>query len=309
MYGAVDLGGRSGKVYAWSKDRRSKRDTEAVYTLQTHDDISKLMFRLRHDNFTQVSLISCGFYNTTYQVRFELSSNGQQRIKTNTTLLEPIVAKDYMATLKKPGKFENFSGDDKIKSTYVNFLHAFGTNLAGGVYWNRGGNQYGATSTIALLNRSPRMRAMFSRALNSTNFPEFQDQLQSSFRNITISARYGSRDDDFGNPGFGFSEKISNTTTEAFVSFAQNQFVYHPRDLMIAYGLSIIATAACVGLGIHSMLKTKASFPNNFSTIFRFVKSSQVDHDWEKDVRDGADPLPKNIGEIELRYGKRAMEV
>ena len=96
-------------------------------------------------------------------------------------------------------------------------------------------------------------------------------------------------------------------TTNAVSSFYESQFVYEPRTLFIAYGLSTMFSLACVLMGVHALLHNGASYTKNFSTIVRVTRDPILSRlvEGEGDLQ-GAEPVPRHIRYAEVRLGRSA---
>ena len=90
--------------------------------------------------------------------------------------------------------------------------------------------------------------------------------------------------------------------TNVTVIITQNLYTYQPFDLLLAYGLAILAAALCVAIGSLAILANGASYSSDFSTVLRTTRNSQLNSFVSNDETDGIDPLPNHIAETELGY-------
>ncbi|KAK4628093.1 uncharacterized protein CLAFUR5_11789 [Fulvia fulva] len=123
-----------------------------------------------------------------------------------------------------------------------------------------------------------------------------KDAMERLFINITISLMS--------------SPELQYNTSSAFyppptqVKFEMRNdiYAYSPQKLALAYGVAIGASAMIVGLGLASVIVRKASFSNNFSTIFRLSRGASTDTDFDDDDLDGRVPLPERIRQAKVSF-------
>lgn len=256
-------------------------------------DISKTYVRIRHSS-TNFTLYSCDLYNATYSTQFNLYTTGQQDIISKTKLLNPIAIKDYMSVLRPNG---THLSPENIIRTYIAISTTVNGQI-GGALWTQH-DQPAEASLTSIPVHSTSLKVTFNLTGLNNVIPLYEEV----FRNLTISARYGLLETNFGFSKVDNFERCRlNSTVNATLSVLQNQFVYHPRDLIISYGIGIFVTAVCICLGGYAMLKSGGSFSSNFSTVFRYVQNAQFDLDRDGIVGGNADPLPKDIGRLNLTY-------
>jgi len=267
--------------------------TTSPHTDLVSSDVSKTFVRLRHSasNFT---LYSCNLYNATYVMQFNLYTNGHQDITARTELLNPIAIRDYISLLRPDSVAHS---PDNIIRTYIS-ISTLVNGVLSGALWSQH-NRAPEHSLMSILVYSESLKVTFNLTELNNVIPFYEEV----FRNITISARYGLHASNFGFPSqHNFDKHRLNSTVNATLSVIQNQFVYQPRDLMLAYGVGILATAVCVCLGGFAILKSGGSFSYKFSTIFRFLQNVQFSLHQEETIKGNADPLPRNIERLSLSY-------
>ncbi len=76
-------------------------------------------------------------------------------------------------------------------------------------------------------------------------------------------------------------------------------YVYKPRDLFLAYGLSLLCTLACSIIGVHALWINNASYQNIFSTFVRVTGDREL-HSLTDENDHGADPVPKALAEAKI---------
>ena len=71
-------------------------------------------------------------------------------------------------------------------------------------------------------------------------------------------------------------------------------YVYAKSDLLLAYGISILCTLICAGVGFYALFANDASYQNMFSTYLRATNDLDIrSHISPGDA--GCDPLPKAL--------------
>lgn len=88
---------------------------------------------------------------------------------------------------------------------------------------------------------------------------------------------------------------------QAFYNYIRN-------DLWLAYGIGLLATVICCGLGSSALINNTASNSNDFSTIVRTTRDTKLGASRYGLEATGRDPLPDPFGRIRLRYmGRHAI--
>ncbi len=93
--------------------------------------------------------------------------------------------------------------------------------------------------------------------------------------------------------------------TNVTVITTQNIYTYQPFDLLLAYGLGILAAALCVLIGTLAMIANGVSYSSDFSTVMRTTRNSELNSLVSGDEMDGIDPLPDHIADAEIGYRLR----
>lgn len=83
----------------------------------------------------------------------------------------------------------------------------------------------------------------------------------------------------------------------------ENVYVYSAWKLWLAYGIAIALAAASVGLALITIWVSKASFSDNFSTIFRVARGADVSVVIQTQDMTGEDPLPSYLSKARVRLG------
>lgn len=90
----------------------------------------------------------------------------------------------------------------------------------------------------------------------------------------------------------------------------QIAFSYEPRNLFIAYGLGVLASAIIVVIGLLCIKSASASYATTFSTILRTTRNPDIDTIVPAAETSGAEPLSKHLGDtrLVLRRQERKLE-
>jgi len=101
----------------------------------------------------------------------------------------------------------------------------------------------------------------------------------------------------------GNDNAITNATQHTF----ESQFVYEPRTLLVAYGISTLVALLCVAMGVYALRQNGVSYTNSFSTIVRVTRDPELDKliEDEGDLQ-GTDPVPPHIHNAVVKLGRRA---
>lgn len=85
-------------------------------------------------------------------------------------------------------------------------------------------------------------------------------------------------------------------------------YQYKPKDLWIAYGIAMLATAIAAVVGLHAVWIRGEGYSSRFSTIVRVAKNTGLDRLLDGQD-DGSDPLPEHIARarLQVKGGKRLM--
>ncbi len=79
-------------------------------------------------------------------------------------------------------------------------------------------------------------------------------------------------------------------------------YMYHPADLYIAYGIGLLCTLLCLGLGINAIIKNGSTFSNNFSSILRSTRNPELNTIIQVDEFSGSDPLPSHTAKSTIKH-------
>ncbi|KAH0847447.1 hypothetical protein FOPE_00619 [Fonsecaea pedrosoi] len=241
----------------------------------------------------EAQMMTCTLYNASYDTHFEVKSTGAQFVTASLKL------EAWMPALRS---MQGTPQDTRVRQqmNMQAVMESFVMMIGGPITYSR---------DISL----PTINSVYALGMNRALFPAQQGLDQTAltlrqarqnemlFQNITLSMRYGVVSGSTGN---------DQTTATALRQRFESQFVYDPRALLAAYGLSAFFALACVLLGVHALLHNGASYTSSFSTIVRVTRDpalSRLIAD-EGDLQ-GAEPVPKHIRRAEVRLGRSARSV
>jgi hypothetical protein len=263
-----------------------------VFQIDTFSkDHSRLYLRVRGEQNSS-ALISCDFYNASYTVDFDLRSNGQQSITADTSFVNWLNARNLVT--QPPRDFT--AGNTTLG--FLGLVSQFGGKMVGRRITAYDPTLFGTTSIGALVG-SPLMSAYAYNANTTFGLRTFADAVESLMQNLTIGSRYGAQEPCYV-AGLQCAEDfLSKATVNATLTSFRNQYSYAPKDLYVAYGLSIAWALLCVALGTYAMIRNGASYSNCFSTTVRMAGLS--DPSIEEVNRTGVDPLPTRLRKKEVQ--------
>jgi len=86
-------------------------------------------------------------------------------------------------------------------------------------------------------------------------------------------------------------ERLVNVTLWRY----HNAYKYDQQLLWITYGLSLAGATLAVAGGMIALILNRASYSDNFSTVFRVSQTAQLNVDMKDNDGLGQDPLPKYL--------------
>ncbi|KAF5584024.1 uncharacterized protein FSUBG_12938 [Fusarium subglutinans] len=232
--------------------------------------------------------IECALYNSSYAVNFTFD-NGQQNISYKSKRLNGVRSSD--ASLNEDNDSDRFNA----AVAYIALMDSLGKLLLG----NLGISHYGVMQpTQTQIMSSVLMDAKEMQVLGgvnaATDHPEAPDSV---IGNISMAnALQQLQNDTAASRG-----NITYLTT-------QIAFSYEPRNLFIAYGLGLLASAVIVIIGLLCIKSASASYAATFSTILRTTRNPDIDTIVPAAETSGAEPLSKQLGDTRLvlrRQGRR----
>ncbi|KAF5253985.1 hypothetical protein FANTH_1167 [Fusarium anthophilum] len=224
--------------------------------------------------------IECALYNSSYAVNFTFD-NGQQNISYKSKRLNGVRSSD--AGLNEDNDSDRF----KAAVAYIALMDSLGKLLLG----NLGISHYGVMQpTQTQIMSSVLMDAKEMQVLGGVNAatdrPEAPDSV---IGNISMANAL---------------EQLQNDTaaSRGNITYLTTQiaFSYEPRNLFIAYGLGLLASAVIVIIGLLCIKSASASYAATFSTILRTTRNPDIDTIVPTAETSGAEPLSKQLGDTRL---------
>jgi len=234
-------------------------------------------------------MITCALYNASYAAHFEVNSTGTQKVTASATFQNWMPAFSIV---------DGVAGDPLV-SRQMNMqavMEGFGMMTIGPITFGFDGSM-SITSVYALqLNQ-----AMYpaKEGMDQTSLTERQISLSEAlFRNMTLSMLFGVVNGQVGE---------NQISTLALSRYFEPEFVYQPRALLIAYGISAGLALICILMGVRALLQNGASYTSSFSTIVRVTRDPALSRlIADEDDLQGAEPVPKHISRVEVRLGRSA---
>ena len=105
-----------------------------------------------------------------------------------------------------------------------------------------------------------------------------------------------------------FYHRDQSQSTEITSFVRRNVYTYHPRSLLIAYGLAIAGAVFCLIVGSIAMLRHGLSYTSNFSTILRATRDPRLHRVGSAHDGSGAEPASREVKDTKLIYRSRTGE-
>ncbi|KAI1018643.1 hypothetical protein LB503_005539 [Fusarium chuoi] len=249
--------------------------------------------------------IECALYNSSYAVNFTFD-NGRQNITYKSKRLNGVTSTD--AGLNQDTGSSQFNA----AVAYIALMDSLGKLLLGSLgishYGVMRATQTQIMSSILMDAKEMQVLGGVNAATDRPTAPDsvignisMADALEQLFTNATISLFSNSKllqNDTAASRG-----NITYLTTQIAVS-------YEPRNLFIAYGLGVLASAIIVIIGLLCIKSASASYATTFSTILRTTRNPDIDTIVPAAETSGAEPLSKHLGDtrLVLRRQERKLE-
>lgn len=265
-------------------DPSSSNGLEQDYALDT---ISSDYARLFVYSYYCSAAFTCGLRNKTYSVSFNFQNN-TQRISVQT-------GKDMNGvssiSLHSISSDQAGTHDNNPIASYAALMESLGRIMIGNIQ-NEGKYDY---------EQAPDLTSIKDTSLNDvrkgSNAKALGTAIEQLFQNITISLLSNST----------YQQPIAVSTPVNVTSvLTKNVYVYHPYDLYLAYGLSILFTSICLGIGMAALFRNGQSHSNNFSAVLRVTRNPDLDRLLLETEMSGADPLREGLGRVVLRLPRRS---
>ncbi|EWZ89434.1 hypothetical protein NW765_015437 [Fusarium oxysporum] len=247
--------------------------------------------------------IECSLYNSSYAVNFTFD-NGRQNITYRSKRLKGVTSID--AGLNQDTGSSQFNA----AVAYIALMDSLGKLLLGSLGISHYGvmrpTQTQIMSSVLMDAKEMQVLGGVNAATDRSEAPEsvignisMADALEQLFTNATISL-------------FSNSKLLQNDTTASHgnITYLTTQiaFSYEPRNLFIAYGMGVLASAINVIVGLLCIKSASASYATTFSTILRTTRNPDIDTIVPAAETSGAEPLSKHLGDTRLvlrRQGRR----
>ncbi|EXL45915.1 hypothetical protein FOCG_11911 [Fusarium oxysporum f. sp. radicis-lycopersici 26381] len=247
--------------------------------------------------------IECSLYNSSYAVNFTFD-NGRQNITYKSKRLKGVTSID--AGLNQDTGSSQFNA----AVAYIALMNSLGKLLLGSLGISHYGvmrpTQTQIMSSVLMDAKEMQVLGGVNAATDRSEAPEsvignisMADALEQLFTNATISL-------------FSNSKLLQNDTTASHgnITYLTTQiaFSYEPRNLFIAYGMGVLASAIIVIVGLLCIKSASASYATTFSTILRTTRNPDIDTIVPAAETSGAEPLSKHLGDTRLvlrRQGRR----
>ncbi|SCO80616.1 uncharacterized protein FRV6_04829 [Fusarium oxysporum] len=247
--------------------------------------------------------IECSLYNSSYAVNFTFD-NGRQHITYKSKRLKGVTSID--AGLNQDTGSSQFNA----AVAYIALMDSLGKLLLGSLGISHYGvmrpTQTQIMSSVLMDAKEMQVLGGVNAATDRSEAPEsvignisMADALEQLFTNATISL-------------FSNSKLLQNDTAASHgnITYLTTQiaFSYEPRNLFIAYGMGVLASAIIVIVGLLCIKSASASYATTFSTILRTTRNPDIDTIVPAAETSGAEPLSKHLGDTSLvlrRQGRR----
>ncbi|KAM0080783.1 hypothetical protein ACKRZS_007050 [Fusarium odoratissimum] len=247
--------------------------------------------------------IECSLYNSSYAVNFTFD-NGRQNITYKSKRLKGVTSID--AGLNQDTGSSQFNA----AVAYIALMDSLGKLLLGSLRISHYGvmrpTQTQIMSSVLMDAKEMQVLGGVNAATDRSEAPEsvignisMADALEQLFTNATISL-------------FSNSKLLQNDTAASHgnITYLTTQiaFSYEPRNLFIAYGMGVLASAIIVIVGLLCIKSASASYATTFSTILRTTRNPDIDTIVPAAETSGAEPLSKHLGDTRLvlrRQGRR----
>lgn len=265
--------------------------------------------------------IECSLYNSSYAVNFTFD-NGRQNITYKSKRLKGVTSID--AGLNQDTGSSQFNA----AVAYIALMDSLGKLLLGSLGISHYGvmrpTQTQIMSSVLMDAKEMQVLGGVNAATDRSEAPEsvignisMADALEQLFTNATISLFSNSKlllvhsCCLFDRSSVNTSNRQNDTTaSHGNITYLTTQiaFSYEPRNLFIAYGMGVLASAIIVIVGLLCIKSASASYATTFSTILRTTRNPDIDTIVPAAETSGAEPLSKHLGDTRLvlrRQGRR----
>ena len=250
----------------------------------------------------QWKALNCTLYNVTYTTDFEFGSPSDQyqyALTLNITYLNPVVPPQTHANSSDP--------ETRQKLSYLGFMDALGKLLCGTIVVRAQDQSLGINNTHVfdtelartyelwhLYQQSDDLSLLESDPYGGLQWHRLSDAIEELSLNMSLAP-------------FVYPELLRAQEYTTTIGASSNDPIYFYRwqNLVGAYGGAIAATLVAVILGCLEMRRTGVAYSDRFSTVVRTTRSEELNTLINQEQQGGEDPLPKELGQIQLRVGRQ----
>ncbi|KAE9368893.1 hypothetical protein N431DRAFT_382690 [Stipitochalara longipes BDJ] len=285
------------------------------------------------------TVVQCTLCNTSYQASFSFI-NGEQTVNVTQaeTLYNMVKPYSTLAGDEDYAIFSNYSANGTVipnswnttkaqTLSYQAVMDSLGHILVGTIYnsWPDGALVSNSTSVMSTIlgeaeeltwldsypgyfrglpmtfqQLSDQSPGQYWNGVDSVNDTQstipFKELLESLFQNITIGLMTSKLLQP--NPSSPYAPPLTNVT----LPFYQTVYVYTPLKLWVAYGLATLFATIAVLIGLLAMFSNGITYSNQFSTILRTARYSQMKTAILPEDSDGKDPLPEYLARASVTF-------
>ncbi|KAK7419752.1 hypothetical protein QQX98_003124 [Neonectria punicea] len=277
------------------------RGLVATYDIsKTSTDHARLYVVVPNADGTANTTIECGLYNSSYLVDFTFKNDQQDIVVRNSTRVNGVTSSQNSF----------YEPQSVAQVAYTAILDALGGLLVGTLRLSQYGYITSAsthiTSTILMQTEEMQRLAAVTRASDDDRSEEqtlasmtMREALEQLVTNTTLSL--------FSNSFFLQNDTVASAGNVK-IRTPQNAYAYKPRNLLIAYGISVFITVVVVLVGFICIWLSSLSFGSSFSTILRTTRNPELDALLNDDGNSGAEPLPKYLAKRKLAFQRHSFE-
>jgi hypothetical protein len=275
---------------AWNATMEAKASHfEMLYigTLPAYPNPIHYTLFVNTDGFGQDgSNYTCNTWNTSYTVDFSFQDDVQ------TAEIREFERLHVLNIDLRKGAVDNYSPGE-LQSWVM--YRALADALVAEVGWGSTGSLLGDDSSIikSALAACPEMLGSWKHDLwldsplcRAGSIPGAIEDLS---RNVTLSI-------------LSSALLANETAAEVTVHNPATFYSYNWRNLVLAYAIAICVTAACLAVGLHSLVENGYSAGTSFSSILLTTRNTDLD-ELARGYCLGESPLADEVGKRRLRYG------
>jgi hypothetical protein len=240
-------------------------------------------------------LLQCTLYNVTYKVDFKFDS-GIQFLDIQLGPKQELIP---MGAPQIYGPAGIGSAPDPVLYneviSYLSLMEAYGKIITGSISTDFTGGYLIQSTIIQSTLISQRLAAAIPTSDNATVCAPFEEL----FQNITLSL-------------FSSSQYLLNTSIAALAATAPtpiitstvpvNKYSYNALSLLAAYGAALLGEIICLTIGFYALYINRKTYTNDFSSIMRATRRSELDALVVESESNGADPAAEHMLNALISY-------